>query len=279
MISLTRSPQTFHGQTFQVDPLWQDKLASVGIATDYPWSKLEVGKRVSGSPHSSCFRIELDGGQVVYFKRYVYPLKRWYEFMFRPGKAAVEAWAYARLKQLGIPTLEVVAFAERRVFGALIASFIVTREVPNSQDLSRFGPKVWYYLPQDERERIYKEIAEKLVKQVQTAHQAGFFHHDLKWRNILLQEDGDSYTPVWIDAPRASRMRLRHRRGVVVDLSGLARIAISLLSKYDRMRFVWRYLGDPRRPGDASRLYREVARHLGRRMPTKNILVKEKEVS
>jgi hypothetical protein len=26
--------------------------------------------------------------------------------MFRPGKAAVEAWAYSTLKQLGIPTLD-----------------------------------------------------------------------------------------------------------------------------------------------------------------------------
>ena len=237
-----------------------------------------MGQRVSGSPHSSCFCIELDDGQVVYFKRYVYPPKRWFEFILRPGKAAVEAWAYATLKQLGIPTLEVVAFGERRVFGALVASFIVTREVPDSQDLSRFGPDVWYHLPQDERKRIYKEIAGKLVKQVQTAHQAGFFHHDLKWRNILLQKDGDSYTPVWIDAPRASRMRLLRRRGAVVDLSGLARIAISLLSKYDRMRFIWQYLGDSKKPGDAGRLYRQVARHLGRRIPTKSLLPEQKNI-
>ncbi|MCP4993431.1 MAG: hypothetical protein GY934_06555 [Gammaproteobacteria bacterium] len=234
-----------------------------------------MGQRVSGSPHSSCFRIELDDGEVVYFKRYVYPPKRWFEFLLRPGKAAVEAWAYATLQELGIPTLDVVAFGEQRFFGTLVASFIVTREVPYSQDLRRYGAEVWYHLPQEERQRTYREIAGKLVEQVRTAHAANFFHHDLKWRNILLQQEGGNLTPVWIDAPRASRMPIRRRRGAVVDLSGLARIAISLLSKYDRMRFVWNYLGSSRRPGDASRLYREVSRHLGRRMPTKNVLSKK----
>jgi tRNA A-37 threonylcarbamoyl transferase component Bud32 len=276
MISITRSVQAIHGQTLLVDPAWQHSLAKIGISDDLPWSELELGQRVSGSPHSSCFRIELNDGEVVYFKRYIYPPKRWFEFMLRPGKAAVEAWAYATLQQLGIPTLEVVAFGERRILGALMASFIVTREVPDSQDMSNFGPEVWYQLPQDERKQVHREISGKLVSQIQRAHQADFFHHDLKWRNILLQKNDDGFTPVWIDAPRASQMRLRRRRGAVVDLSGLARIAISLLSKYDRMRFVWQYLGDAKKPGDAARLYRDVARHLGRRMPTKNVLPEEK---
>jgi len=269
MISITRSPQTSHGKVFLVDPAWRERLVRVGIGEGQSWSQLEPGQRVSGSPHSGCFRVELDDGEVIYFKRYVYPPKRWFEFMLRPGKAGVEAWAYTTLQQLDIPTLDVLAYGEHRVLGSLVASFIVTREVPDSRDLSKYGPEVWYHLPLDERRRIYDDVARKLIAQMQKAHGASFFHHDLKWRNILLQQDGDSFTPVWIDAPRASQMHLRRRRGIVVDLSGLARIAISLLSKYDRMRFVWRYLGDSRQPGDASRLYRDVARHLGRRMPSK----------
>jgi tRNA A-37 threonylcarbamoyl transferase component Bud32 len=275
MIDLTRSVQIFHGVKFLVDLSWQKRLERIGLAEGLSWDKLAVGERVSGSPHSSCFRIELEDGEVVYFKRYVYPPNRWFEFMLRPGKAAVEAWAYATLKKLGIPTLEVLAFGERRIFGALVASFIVTREVPETLDLSRYGPEVWYHLPEDERRRVYQEVSGRLIKQMRKAHAADFFHHDLKWRNILLQKGEDGFMPVWIDAPRASRMRLRRHRGIVVDLSGLARIAISLLSKYERMRFVCKYLGDSRQPGDASRLYRDVARHLGRRMPTKTVL-KEK---
>ena len=272
MVDLNRSVQSFHGDAFITDPEWRERLKQIGLGKASAWDTFNAGVRVSGSPHSSCFRIGLDGGEVIYFKRYVYPPKRWFEFMFRPGKAAVEAWAYSTLKRLGIPTLEVVAFGERRVFGSLAASFIVTREVPDAQDLSRYGPEVWYNLPQDERKRIYKIVSGQLIEQMSKAHAADFFHHDLKWRNILLQKTVDGYLPIWIDAPRASRMRLRHRRGVVVDLSGLARIAISLLSKYDRMRFICKYLGDSRKPGEASKLYRDVASHLGRRMPTKTVL-------
>jgi len=275
--SITRAPQTHHGKVFLVDGAWKDRLEKIGIAEDLPWEELELGQRVSISPHSRCFRIELDDGEVVYFKRYVYPPKRWFEFVLRPGKAGVEAWAYSTLRRLGIPTLEVLAFGEQRRFGALAASCIVTHEIPNSQDLSRYGPDVWYHLQPEERKRIYDDVSKKLIAQMQCAHGSNFFHHDLKWRNILLQKDGSGFTPVWIDAPRASEMRLRHRRGVVVDLSGLTRVAISLLSKYDRMRFVWRYLGFTRKPGDASRLYREVASHLGRRMPKKIVLTRKEQ--
>jgi tRNA A-37 threonylcarbamoyl transferase component Bud32 len=275
MIALTRSVQVVHGEKLIVDSAWRERLELIGIGKNLPWDQLTTGERVSGSPHSRCFRVELGDGEVVYFKRYVYPPKRWFEFMFRPGKAAVEAWAYSTLKQLGIPTLEVVAFGETRVFGSLTSSFIVTREVSNTQDLSRYGPEVWYHLPEIERKRVYQEVSGRLIEQMQSAHDAGFFHHDLKWRNILLQKRDDGLMPVWIDAPRASRMRLRRHRGIVVDMSGLARIAITLLSKYDRMRFVCKYLGDSRKPGEASRLYRDVANHLGRRMPTKTV-VKEK---
>lgn len=272
MIDITRSVQIFHGVKFSADASWQQRLERVGLGKNLSWKKLTVGERVSGSPHSSCFRIELDDGEIVYFKRYVYPAKRWFEFMFRPGKAAVEAWAYAALKELGIPTLDVIAFGEHRILGSLAASFIVTREVPDTLDLSKYGPEIWYHLPKDEKKRIYQEVSCRLIEQMRRAHDSNFFHHDLKWRNILLQRRENGFMPVWIDAPRASHMRLRSHRGIVVDLSGLARVAISLLSKYDRMRFVCRYLGSSRMPGEASRLYRDVACHLGRRMPTKPIV-------
>ena len=78
---------------------------------------------------------------------------------------------------------------------------------------------------------------------------------------------GDPDSLVWIDAPRASRMRLRERRGVVTDLSGLARIAISLFSRFELMRFVHMYLGEEDSSVAAKRLFRQVQRHLSRRMP------------
>ncbi len=267
MIVLSRSVQIFHGWKFRVESAWKQRLAEIGITEGQNWTQVVGDRLMSSSPATKCYRTTLPSGEVIFFKRYVYPKKFWLEFWMRPGKAAVETWAYRQMRELGIPSLEVVAFGERRIFGMLIATFLVTLEVPQTKELRSFAQEEWLQMPQPRRREVYRELAEKLVEQVRTAHQSRFFHHDLKWRNILVQREGEHYTPVWIDAPRASRMRFREGRGAMVDLSGLARIAISLLSKYDRMRFIWRYLEGGRRPGDAKRLYQQVAAHLERRMP------------
>ena len=267
MITLARMVQVFHGWRFRVEPAWKERLAAVGIAEDRDWTQVVGDRLMSSSPATKCYRISLPDSETVFFKRYVYPKKFWLEFWMRPGKAAVETWAYRQLRALGIPTLEVVAFGERRILGMLIATFLVTREVPATQTLITFATGAWSGMPAPEQRRVYRELAGQLLAQLRTAHQGRFFHHDLKWRNILVLQEGEHYTPVWIDSPRASRMPFRRGRGVMVDLSGLARPAIFLLSKYDRMRFIWRYLEGGRRPGDAKRLYRKVARHLDRRPP------------
>ncbi len=267
MIALGRQMQVLHGKRFEVDPQWRERLERVGIAVDKDWTRLTGERLVSTSLATKCYRIELEGGEAIYFKRYVYPLRFWLEFWLRPGKAAVEVWAYHRLRVLGIPTLNVVAFGERRILGMLVATFIATEALPDSQELRHFATDVWLHLPPPEKKRIYDEITAHLIDQLRRAHRGCFFHHDLKWRNILIQKKDERYVPVWIDAPRASRKRFRERRGIIVDLSGLARVAVSLLSKYDRMRFVWRYLGEERQPGEAKRLYSEVASHLSRRPP------------
>jgi len=272
MIRLSRSVQAVQGQKFTVDPAWKRRLAEKGIAADRDWSQVVGDELKSTSLATKCYRMTLKDGVVVYFKRYVYPPKFWLEFWMRPGKAAVETWAYAQLQKLDIPTLDVIAFGERRIFGMLIATCIVTREAPDAQDLRFFARDVWYHMPELERKRVYREIASQLVEQVRTAHQGGFFHHDLKWRNIMIQRQGERYVPVWIDSPRASRMRFREHRGMVVDLSNLVRMAVSYLNKYDYMRFLCDYLGKERKPGDATRLYREVARHLSKRPPRPTVL-------
>ncbi len=262
-----RRVHCMQGEVVQVDEDWREALAELGVGPGLDWSGVVGDQLVSSSPATKCYRTKLADGRVVYFKRYVYPKKKWLEFWMRPGKAAVEFWAYKRLQQLAISTLDVVAFGERRFLGMLLATFVLTPEVPDTVELERFARETWCYLPRAERQRIYREISGQLLAQIRVAHNGRFFHHDLKWRNILLQKKQGHYSPVWIDAPRASRMRWRTRRGIVADLSGLARIASSLFSNYEMMRFLCRYLGPQRRPGEAKRLFRDVAAHLGRRKP------------
>ncbi len=267
MLHLARCIQRFHGRKFLIEPEYQSQLSGLGINAAMDWVNYANGELISDSPITRCYRIASNSGSAFYFKRYICPFRRGIQFWMRPGKAAVEAWAYRQLVALGIPTLDVVAFGEERVLGVLKSSFLITRAVPNSQDLDNFALGSWYQMPESMRRQAYWEISNQLVAQARVAHKGRFFHHDLKWRNILIHKEGGHYATVWIDAPRASTMLFRERRGAVVDLAGLARVAVSLLSCYDRMRFICRYLGRERKPGDAKQLYREVAANLSRRPP------------
>lgn len=248
---------------------WRSRLAALGIAENGSWMGLSLGELVSRSPSTRCFRIALPDGESLYFKRYVYAPRKLLEFWLRPSKAAVEAFGFNRLQRLGIPSLEVLAFGELRFLGMLRGAFLVTRGVPHSQSMDSFAENVWHPMPPSERKRVYGEISGKLVEQVRRAHQGRFFHHDLKWRNILIQTDQQgSHTPIWIDCPRARVQRLRWRRGVMVDLSGLGRLALSYCTLRQRYGFVRRYLGEEADKEDAKRLYRRIQAHQARRPVT-----------
>ena len=262
-----RKVHVLHGTVFRVDAAWQVRLEEAGISGQSDWRGFVGDQLVSTAPSTKCYRCDLPERQTIYFKRYVYPQKKWHEFFLRPAKPAVEFWAYSRLKALGIPTLEVIAFAEKRRLGMLMAGCIVTDAILDTIDLDTFARTVWCHWPRARRMAVARAIAATLLAQARIAHRNGFFHHDLKWRNILVNPAGEADSLVWIDAPRASRMRLRERRGVITDLSGLARIAISLFSRFELMRFIHIYLGDAGNSAEAKRLFRQVSGHLGRRMP------------
>ena len=267
MFCAQRKVHVVQGEVFRANESWSATLAQLGISSDVDWTVVVGDELVSRSPSIRCYRCDLAGSGSVYFKRYVYPRKYWHEFWMRPAKPAVEFWAYSRLKALGIPTLEVLAFAERRRLGIMLAGCIVTRGIPHTLDLDEFARTIWCHWARPRRRQAARALARTLLSQARHAHRNGFFHHDLKWRNILVNRSGDPESLVWIDAPRASRMRFRERRGVVTDLSGLARIAISLFSRFELMRFIHMYLGEDAGSGEAKRLFRQVQDHLSRRMP------------
>lgn len=267
VLDTPRAMGVFHGEHFAVLDGWQEPLAELGIAPGGLWAQISGGKLIAESGTSRCFRLTA-GSDALYFKRHVAPLRKQLAFWLRPAKTTVEVYASARLRAIGIPTARVLAWGERRRFGMLQSSFVVTREVPDSVDLQRFALSRWRRLPRAQRRAVYDELSRQLVRQLQRAHARNFFHQDLKWRNLLVRETAEHALELyWIDAPRARVRRLRRRRGVIVDMSGLSRLSISLTSPYDRMRFIIRYLGPGRAPGAAKRLYRAVARHLARRPP------------
>jgi len=269
MLEAKRRVQVWHGQRFRTSSEWRERLAALGIAEDQDWMALAKGELASSSRVTRCFRMHLPDGESLYFKRYVYPPAKLLEFWLRPSKAVVEVFGLAQLRRLGIPTLEAVALGEVRFLGMLRGACLVTRGISNSCGLDIFAREIWDPMAEPERSRVLREISGKLAEQLRQAHRVRFFHHDLKWRNILIQPDGQGgYTPIWIDCPRADFRRLRWRRGVMVDLSGLGRLALSYCSLHARYRFLRSYLGNQATKGEVKRLYRRIQAHQARRPVT-----------
>ena len=258
---------SMHGERLKILAAWIDKLADVIGPRGGTWQLPAGADLVAESSTAWCYRATLSNGEVVYCKYEIYPLLRSLRFFLRPSRNVVEAFASQELESLNVPTPEVLAIGERRIIGFPQDSCLVTREVQRSMDLRRYVEEVWAEKSADQRSSCYRVISNQLVAQLQRIHAAGFFHQDLKWRNLLVQDRNGTLVLFWIDAPRARYRRWWRHRGVVLDLSALARVAVSVTSPFERMRFVRAYLGPDAAAGAAAALYRDVARHLARRPP------------
>ncbi len=255
----------FHGTHFQADLQWRAAMSALGIEVAADWANLKLGEIRSRSAFGTVACVPLPDGGRIFFKAEQYSLRQRFKYWLRPARTTVEAFAYEYMQNLGIPTLTTLAWGERRYLGLPLSSFIVTLEVPQSQDLREFGIQQWRHLQKPQQAAIYAQLAGQLAEQLHTAHAHGFVHHDLKWRNVLVHQTGEGLRPVWIDAPRAAVWRWRRQRGRIVDLADLAGLAVELVSPHDRMRFLLRYLGRQRQPGQAAALWRKIERRLQRR--------------
>jgi len=135
--------------------------------------------------------------------------------------------------------------------------------------LDDFYKGVLLNMPKQQAHRVFSSLIEQLFQQIRTAHNAGFFHLDLKWRNILIQQHGDNYQPIWIDCPRGIQRRHFNHRLKVADLSGFSRKALSFFSPQQLYRMLRQYLGQGSSKAEARKLFFDIAKHLGRRLPQK----------
>lgn len=259
-----RKAALFHGEFYWCDQAFTQTLHRAGLGPSDSWQPVN-SESVSESPFGACNRLVLDNGQIAYAKtEHYYGINR-LKYFLRPSRSGVEAFAYETLYKLKIPTPQVIAFGERRWFGIPLQTLIVTSEVPDSKNLQQLALNEWQYLPAEERKYMLNKITHELASQLRQAHAHNFIHHDLKWRNILVQRNGQGYRTIWFDAPRAAFWPLRKMRGRVIDLSDLSRLALEVLSVYDRMRFLLRYLGKNRRRGQAKKLWLAAERRTNRR--------------
>ena len=258
-----RSVAVFNGEVRFIDKNWRSELAKFGLSNDTDWSNATPGEYVSKSPITNCFKVVLDDGRSFFFKRYTYPEAKQKRYWMRASKAQVEVFGYSQLKKLDIPTLNVIAFGEKRSFGKLVCAYIVTEGLNNSMDLQQFAAEVWLDLPKQKRSDIYLNLRSQIFEQLNKAHSAKLFHQDLHWRNILVTEANGGYQTTWIDCPRADyrKLPLSAKHGQMVDLSCLSRRCLDYLSRSERYRALSDYLSINNLGWTNRDLFKEIQAH------------------
>ncbi len=156
--------------------------------------------------------------------------------------AGTEYRAILRLRQLGVETMEPVAFVSRGFNPASLASCIVTREIENTVSLED-------YLPAAKPGALYRrKLTEALASISRRLHEGGVNHRDFYLCHFLLDIrslEGDHPLLYLIDLHRAQLRRRTPRRWKVKDIGGLLFSAMDLdLDRKDLFRFMRIYSGD-----------------------------------
>ncbi|MBA1199126.1 hypothetical protein PS623_03824 [Pseudomonas fluorescens] len=211
------------------------------------------GERLTRDPLSEVVRIQRDG-VYYYVKRYTGAGKHLRRYLGRPRIKA----EWQNLKQFakwGIPTAEVIGWGLERNGLAFGRGAMITRELPRTEDLSELAKR------NDPRlaDRAWVDhVSRQLARHTRVMHDNHFTHNDLKWRNLLVDDQG---TLFFIDCPTGDFWRgfmLRHR--VIKDLACLDKVAKYHLSATQRLRFYLQYRGHQRLNASDKKRVREVVR-------------------
>lgn len=210
------------------------------------------GETITRCPISELVRAEI-GGERYYVKRYRGRGKGMRAWLGR-SRARAEWENLHRFRRWGIDTASLVGHGQRgrgrHYHGALI-----TAELPGTRDLE----SLYHEADPRLRERAWVEgVSRQLARATRILHGHRFAHNDLKWRNVLVDEEARVHL---IDCP-AGRFWfgpfLRYR--IVKDLACLDKVARRCLSRTQRLRFYLHYVGRSRlTPADRRTLRRVVS--------------------
>lgn len=222
--------------SWHLEPAYQQLAADFG---DLDAVFALTGERLTRDPVSEVIRIERDGVQ-YYVKRYRSAGKGLRPYL---GRLRVRSeWQnLKRFAEWGLGTAEVVARGYERHRSAFVRGAMITRELPGTEDLGQLAYK------QDPRlqDRAWVAgISRQLAHGTRVMHDKHFTHNDLKWRNLLVDDNGQLF---FIDCPNGAFWRgmvLRYR--IIKDLACLDKVAKYTLSNTQRLRFYLQYSGHAR---------------------------------
>ena len=209
------------------------------------------GERITKDPLSEVIRIER-GGVRYYVKRYWGAGKGLRRYIGRP-RVKAEWQNLKHFAKWGIPTAPIVAYGLERRLGAFVRGALVTRELPGTLDLSHLADHDHPWL----HDRHWVErISRQLAAATRRLHDHHFTHNDLKWRNLLVDDQARLF---FIDCPTGAFWwgpLLRYR--IVKDLACLDKVAKYQLTRSQRLRFYLQYRGRRRLSARDKRCIRRI---------------------
>ena len=216
---------------------WKLEPAYSDLAEDF--GSLEAvfalqGERLTRDLLSEVIRVNRNGVN-YYVKRYIGAGKGLRRYLGKP-RVKAEWQNLKRFAKWGIPTAEVVAWGLERRGAAYDRGAMITRELPNTEDLSalaeRFDPKL--------SDRAWVDtVSRQLAGYTRIMHDHRFTHNDLKWRNLLIDDQARLFL---IDCPNGDFWHgfwLKYR--ITKDLACLDKVAKYHLSATQRLRFYLQY--------------------------------------
>lgn len=205
---------------------------------------VQSGRQVTRDPSSECLYVEYQGVG-FYLKRYWAggkgrPVRRFLARFLSTPRVKAEWQNLRRFARWGVPTAELVAYGLQRRCGGFVRGALITRELPDTEDLARIA----HQQPERLRGAWFNKVSLQLAQATRCLHEHHFAHNDLKWRNLLVNEAGDVF---FIDCPTGSFWWgpfLQYR--IIKDLACLDKVASKVLSRTQRLRFYQQYTGRAR---------------------------------
>lgn len=212
------------------------------------------GEIVARDSLSHTLRVAV-GGRRYYVKRYHGLGKKPLRTLLATPRVALEWINLQRFAAWGIPTAQVVACGLERQGGRFRRGALITAEIPDATDLARLARAGD---PRLKSQSWWHGVSTRIADITQRMHQHRFAHGDLKWRNLLVDADGQVFL---IDCPSGGFWRapfLEYR--IVKDLACLDKVARRTLSRTQRLRFYLGYARQPRLDPAAKRRIRRILR-------------------
>jgi Lipopolysaccharide kinase (Kdo/WaaP) family len=143
----------------------------------------------------------------------------------------------AILDHAGFAHPKPVAAFEWRKLGLVQASCVISAALTDANILSRFA------LTDGRNFRRRKWISAHLAGEIRRLHEAGIYTRDLQETNLMLAASGAEITVYFVDLEDFRRVRRVSKRWRMLNLIHLDRSIGRFVSRSQRLRFFYNYLG------------------------------------